>query len=192
MKRNFNLEEYSLSQCTLGKVSRPVWSGVLPVNFTWKSRVYWLFLLRPINSLLIVFPSSLPPIQVFLELSKEQELGNVDEEVNTTMRWKLLCHSEGPWSLQLDHSLLMLFKLMSYVTISSIYNFKTTSQLVLVVKNSPANARDTRDADSIPGSGRSPGGGHGSPLQCSCLENPTDRGACWIAQGTSTQGSVVT
>uniref|UniRef100_A0A8B9YHH5 ATP binding cassette subfamily A member 6 n=1 Tax=Bos mutus grunniens TaxID=30521 RepID=A0A8B9YHH5_BOSMU len=52
VKRNFNLEEYSLSQCTLGKV--------------------------------------------FLELSKEQELGNVDEEVNTTMRWKLLCHSEGP------------------------------------------------------------------------------------------------
>ncbi|XP_055264697.1 ATP-binding cassette sub-family A member 6 isoform X5 [Moschus berezovskii] len=52
VKRNFNLEEYSLSQCTLEKV--------------------------------------------FLELSKEQELGNVDEEVNTTMRWKLLCHSEGP------------------------------------------------------------------------------------------------
>uniref|UniRef100_A0A8C6G270 ATP binding cassette subfamily A member 6 n=1 Tax=Moschus moschiferus TaxID=68415 RepID=A0A8C6G270_MOSMO len=52
VKRNFNLEEYSLSQCTLEKV--------------------------------------------FLELSKEQELGNVDEEANTTMRWKLLCHSEGP------------------------------------------------------------------------------------------------
>ncbi|KAM9746736.1 ATP-binding cassette sub-family A member 6 isoform 4-T4 [Dama dama] len=52
VKHNFNLEEYSLSQCTLEKV--------------------------------------------FLELSKEQELGNVDEEVNTTMRWKLLCPSEGP------------------------------------------------------------------------------------------------
>ena len=41
-----------------------------------------------------------------------------------------------------------------------------------VVKNPPASARDTRDVDSIPGSGRSPGGGHGTPLQYSCLENP--------------------
>ena len=36
-----------------------------------------------------------------------------------------------------------------------------------------------RDAGSIPGSGRSPGGGRGNPLQCSCLENPMDRGALW-------------
>ena len=48
-----------------------------------------------------------------------------------------------------------------------------------VVKNLPASARD-RDAGSIPGLGRSPGGGNGNPLQCSCLENPTDRGA-WRA-----------
>ena len=40
----------------------------------------------------------------------------------------------------------------------------------------PANAEDVRDAGSIPGSGRSPGGGHGNPLQYSCLENPIDRG----------------
>ena len=46
-----------------------------------------------------------------------------------------------------------------------------------VVKNLPVNAGDTGDMGSIPGSGRSPGGGHGSPLQYSCLENPTDRGA---------------
>ena len=49
-----------------------------------------------------------------------------------------------------------------------------------VVKNPPANAGDARDADSIPGSGRSPGGGNRSPLQYSCLENPVDRGA-WQA-----------
>ena len=55
------------------------------------------------------------------------------------------------------------------------------SQVVLVVKNSPANAGNIRDAGSIPGSRRSPGGGHGSPLQYSCLENPTDRGAWWAA-----------
>ena len=51
------------------------------------------------------------------------------------------------------------------------------SQLMLVVKNLPANVGDTRDASSIPGSGRSPGGGHGHPLHCSCLGNPMDRGA---------------
>ena len=43
------------------------------------------------------------------------------------------------------------------------------SQMVLVVKNTPANAEDIRDASSNPGSGRSPGGRRGSLLQCSCL-----------------------
>ena len=47
------------------------------------------------------------------------------------------------------------------------------------VKNLPANAGDGRDTGSIPGSGRSLGGGHGNPLQYSCLENPMDRGTCW-------------
>ena len=46
-----------------------------------------------------------------------------------------------------------------------------------VVKNSPANAGDIRDADSIPGLGRSPGVGNGNPHQCSCLKNPMDRRA---------------
>ena len=53
--------------------------------------------------------------------------------------------------------------------------------MLLVVKNLPANAGDLRDAGSTPGSGRSPGGGHGKPLQCSCLENPMNRGA-WQAK----------
>ena len=52
--------------------------------------------------------------------------------------------------------------------------------MALVVKNPPANARDLRDTGSIPGSGRSPGGGHGNPLQYSCQENPIDR-AAWRA-----------
>ena len=51
------------------------------------------------------------------------------------------------------------------------------SQVALVVKNLPANAGEIRDMGSIPGLGRSPGGGHGHPLQYSCLENPMDRGA---------------
>ena len=41
-----------------------------------------------------------------------------------------------------------------------------------VLKNPPANAGDAREAGLIPGSGKSPGGGHGNPLQYSCLENP--------------------
>ena len=47
-----------------------------------------------------------------------------------------------------------------------------TYQMALVVKNLPANAGDVRDSSSIPGLGRSPGGGHGKSLQCSYLENP--------------------
>ena len=54
-----------------------------------------------------------------------------------------------------------------------------TSQVALLVKNPPANAVDIRDAGSNPGLGRLPGGGHGSPLQYSCLGKPMDRGAWW-------------
>ena len=48
-----------------------------------------------------------------------------------------------------------------------------------IVKNSPVNAGDKRDTGMIPGLGRSPGEGHGNPLQYSCLGNPMDRGAWW-------------
>ena len=54
------------------------------------------------------------------------------------------------------------------------------SRVVLAVKNPLASAGDIRNMESIPGLGRSPGGGHGNPLQYSCLENPMDRGA-WRA-----------
>ena len=49
-----------------------------------------------------------------------------------------------------------------------------------MVKNLPASAGDVRYMGSIPGSGKSPGKGHGNPLQYSCLENPMDREA-WQA-----------
>ena len=48
-----------------------------------------------------------------------------------------------------------------------------------MVKNPFVKAINMRDVSSIPGSGRSPGVGHGNPLQYSCLENPMDRGAWW-------------
>ena len=55
-----------------------------------------------------------------------------------------------------------------------------TSQVVLVVKNPPADAGDMRDVGLIPQSGRSPGEGNGNSLQHSRLENPMDTGA-WQA-----------
>ena len=54
-------------------------------------------------------------------------------------------------------------------------------------KESACDAEDVGDTGSFPGLGRSPGGGHGNPLQCSCLENPVDRGA-W--QGDRLQSMV--
>ena len=53
------------------------------------------------------------------------------------------------------------------------------SHIMLVIKNLPANAGDKRDADSIPGLGRFLEEEYGNPLQYSCLENATDRGALW-------------
>ena len=60
-----------------------------------------------------------------------------------------------------------------------------TSQVALVAKSPPAKAGDLRDAGSIPGSGRCPGGGHGNPLHYSCLRHPVDRGAWWATAYSS-------
>ena len=57
---------------------------------------------------------------------------------------------------------------------------KGASQVTLGVKNPPANAGDIKNVGSVPGSGRSPGGGHGNTLHYSCLDNSMDRGA-WRA-----------
>ena len=53
-----------------------------------------------------------------------------------------------------------------------------------VVKNTPANAGNSRDPGLIRGSGRSPGKGNGNLLQYFCLENPMDRGAWWVTYST--------
>jgi len=53
-----------------------------------------------------------------------------------------------------------------------------------MIKSPPAKAGDARGVGLIPGSGRSPGGGHSNPLQYSCLEDPMDRGA-WQGQRES-------
>ena len=58
-----------------------------------------------------------------------------------------------------------------FVLISSLPTTTRASQVVLVVKNTPAKAGDVKNVGLIPGLGRSPGEGNGSPLQYSCLEN---------------------
>ena len=67
----------------------------------------------------------------------------------------------------------------TYIAAATINIFERNwgEKVALAAKNLPASAGDLRDAGSIPGSGRSPGGGHGNPLQYSCLEHPMDRGA---------------
>ena len=67
-----------------------------------------------------------------------------------------------------------------YIIYERTYYIIFASQVALVVKNLPANARDTRDASSIPGWARSLGGWYGNPLQYFCLEDPMDKGA-WQA-----------
>ena len=64
-------------------------------------------------------------------------------------------------------------KYTKYMLLQEVWVFP----VVLAIKNLPVIAADVRGMGSIPGSGRSPGGGHGNPLQYSCLENPMDRGA---------------
>ena len=71
-------------------------------------------------------------------------------------------------------------KIISYPAIWCDIWWQRASQAEIVVKTSSAAAGDVRHAGSIPGSGRSPGGGNGNPLQYSCLDNPMDRGA-WRA-----------
>ena len=71
------------------------------------------------------------------------------------------------------------FMFSKILEIKCLYNLGMDFEGDSVVKNPPANAADIRDADSIPGSGRPPGGGRGKPLQDSCLKNPLDRGAWW-------------
>ena len=69
--------------------------------------------------------------------------------------------------------------LINFSEFTELYKHNRASQVVLVVKNLPANAGDIRDSGLIPGSGRSPGGGQDDPLHYSCLENPIDRGTWW-------------
>ena len=78
----------------------------------------------------------------------------------------------GEGSYHFKKSVLIIYMQVEYWAKIFYHRF----QLALVIENPPASAGDIGDEGSIPGSGRSPGGGCGNPLPYSCLENPIDRG----------------
>ena len=91
---------------------------------------------------------------------------NVDSQVSPQTCW--LRTYVDPWVICLPIN-----------TWEALTEASQDSQLALVVKNPSADAGDKSNMGLIPGSGRSPRGGHGNPLWYSCLENPTDRGDWW-------------
>ena len=87
-------------------------------------------------------------------------------------------HEVGDWVIQGESG--SRCNLYNWRFVLSLTSCNNNSQVVLVVRNLPANAGDTRDVGLIPGLGRFPGVEHGTSLQYSCLESPMDRGA-WQA-----------
>ena len=125
----------------------------------------------------LVTLSCLPGMYQYWESQKESTcLAKTTLCVHTTLAWSVLLMVEMclkykfPYFSQWPNFQASLFR---------ISNLRPTigSQLALVVKNPLANSGDIKDMGLIPGSGRSPGRGHGNPLQDSCLEYFMDRGA---------------
>ena len=85
---------------------------------------------------------------------------------------KVLCILQN-WGQQIMIHCLSLSSKLYWNTV--MFHLSWASQMALVLKNLSASVGDIRDVSSIPRSRRSPGGEHGNPLQCSCLENPMDR-----------------
>ena len=109
-------------------------------------------------------------------LGREDPLEKEMATHSSTLAWKIPWIEE-PGRLQSMVSQRVGHNWATSVSVSVVENLGA-SQVALVVRNLPANG-DLRDVGSIPGSGRSPGGGHGNPLKYSCLENPMDRGVWW-------------
>ena len=145
----------------------------------------------PFSSWLQSFPASgsFPMSQLFASKywSFSINISSSNEHpgpISFRMEWLDLLAVQGTHkSLLQHHDSKSLSNIINYNLVKGLQG---ASQVVLVVKNLPANAGDMSDAGSIPGSGRSPGGGHGNPFQYSCLETPRDRGS-WQATGHGTQ-----
>ena len=110
---------------------------------------------------------------------RESDSGKI--EINSLGLRVLLTSSAVPGTL-CSGEVLLNFKIYK-ISLNTNYNsvYHRASQVALVVKNLPATAGDIRDGGLIPRLGRSPGGGHSSPLLYYCLRNPMDRGAWWAS-----------
>ena len=113
---------------------------------------------------------SLCGIFVLRRMAEKQPFAGTQPLVRT-VHWPLDCC--------LDFSL-SVFTIPPGFGFCAVQKLHRASQVVLAVKNLPANAENRREESSIPGRGRSARGGHSNPLQCSCLENSVDGGA-WQA-----------
>ena len=107
------------------------------------------------------------------QLELNHSLGNLEAKT-------VSCSEDGYPNLSTSlTSISIIYKTLQWLW-NILLHSRQASQVVLVVKNLPANTGDIRDEGSTPGLGRSPGRGHGNTLQYSCLGNPMDRGA-WQA-----------
>ena len=84
--------------------------------------------------------------------------------------------------LSLSVQILNFLNLKYQIAFKIVLSISLYFQMMLVVKNLPTFLGNVREEGLTPGSWRSPGGGHGNPLQYSCLENPIDRGAGWATE----------
>ena len=93
------------------------------------------------------------------------------EKMDVILVLVALCDLFFPFWKHLESSLCLQYFIMSRFAFMWIclHLLSRTSQVVPVVKNQPASSGDVRDVGSVPGSGRSPGGGHDNPFQNSCL-----------------------
>ena len=139
---------------------------VVPSSTLSSNRCLGIAFLSRADREIAVFRHVAPPSRLCLEFPRETASSEVRGEGREPLADKagkstLLSRSGGVPLLLMAKSILFLPLVNSLA-----------SQVALLVKNSPADAGDVRDAGSIPGSGRSSGGGHANPLQTFCLENP--------------------
>ena len=180
---------YSARMITLAQALSLVWRDKTKEFYTLvllQGRARWL-VYRP-----LIFPVDKKNEETILNTNVKWQgmLKRVERKTRGEVKKiKLVGHS---LSVTLSYIILIIlgikgviFMCIQDITAAPLWNvYKTKvqkgiSQVVLVVNNLPANAEDIRDMGSIPGSGRSPGGRHGSPLQYSYLENPMDWGTRW-------------
>ena len=137
----------------------------------------WFWLISAF-SYLLAFAVPWTCLSPFLGLAKSSSSSSDHIVLISSEKSSLIALHDGVPPL-FFHSLLHSPLMLHYDFPDSFGSSLNCKTVALVVKNPPANAGDLRDSGSIPGSGRFPGGGNGTPLQYSCRENPMDSGTWW-------------